>query len=439
MASINQVVGFNVVIQDAAPSVPNFGTIAVIAFNAVSPNRLVYDTTPDGRSAMVVDGFAVTHPAYRKNAAIGSQNPKVPQIKVYNRATPNVQALTLTPTNTTPGKKYEWQINGVSISFTNGASETPTTICTAFRSQLTAAAASLPNLTAAGTATLTLALTSAAGVRNYLKGVPSYLTVKDTSADAGLATDLAAALIEDPDFYGVLIDSQSEAEINAAAAWCLANGKMLHGRSMDSDILTGVTTDVGSDLKATLNPYAKVWFSRDAPLELDAAVMGRQFSRNPGSTTWENKQLAGVTADPLTATEITNATNKNVGLYLPYGTSTAATFHTSSASGRFLDITRDTDWLVATAQSDIFTHLLNQEKVPFTQPGIDSIEDKLRARFIRAEAAGVLDAGWQITLPTIAEIDPADKVLRQLVAGDAFSGNFQGAIHGVDFSGVLAI
>jgi hypothetical protein len=437
MVAIDNVVGFNVVIQDAAPSVPNFGIIAVIAYNTVSPERLVYDTTPDGRSAMVVDGFATTHPAYRKNAGIGGQSPQVPQIKVYNRATPNVQALTLTPTNLAPGRKYEFEINGVQISHTNGASETATTICNEFRSQISDAAASLPNVTTGGTTTLLLSLTSAAGVRTYLKGVPKYLTVKDSSPDAGIATDLAAALLEDPDFFGVLIDSESEAELNAAAAWCATNGKMFHGRSMDTDILTGVTTDVCSDLKAALNAFAKVWYSRDAPAELDAAIMGREFSRNPGSTTWENKQLNNITADPLTPTEVTNAVAKNCGLYLPYG-DTAATHNTMAASGRFLDITRDTAWLQANAQADVFRYLLNQEKVPFTQKGIDGMEDVLRARFTLAEAAGVLDAGWDITLPTIDQIDPADKAARRLVASDAFAGIFQGAIHGVDISGVLA-
>jgi hypothetical protein len=439
MASIDNVVGFNIVIQDAAPSRSSFGTIAVIAHNAVSPDRLVYDTTPDGRAAMIVDGFPATHDAYRKNAAIGSQSPKVPRIKVYNRAAPNAQALTLTPTLTTPGRKYQFELNGVAISHTNGASETPTTISNAFRTQITAAAAQLPNVTAGGTATVTLSLTSASGARMYLKNVPRYLTVKDTSPDAGIATDLANALLEDSDFYGVLIDSMSEAEINAAAAWCQANGKLFHGQSIDSDILTNSTTDVCSDLKAAGYSYAKAWYSRDMPAQLAAEIMGREFSQNPGSTTWENKRLSAIVPDDLQPTEITNARGKNCGLFLRYGENIGATHNTAAAGGRFLDLTRDSDWLAANAKADVFTFLLNQEKAPFTQPGIDSVEGVLRARFALAEQAGVLDAGWDITLPTIGQIDPADKVLRLLVASDSFAGVFQGAIHGVQLSGVLAV
>lgn len=435
MASIDQVVSFNIVIQDAAPSVPNFGTIAVLAYHEVSPDRLVYDTTPAGRAAMVVDGFATSHPAYRKNAAIGAQTPKVPQIKVFNRAAPNDQVIRLTPTVVTEGKKYEFELNGVAISYTNGAEEDVEGICDGLQPLLDA----VPNVTATDDTThITLELTDPTGPRMYLKGVPRYLTVKDMSTDAGIATDLASALLEDPDFFGVLIDSESEAELNAAAAWCASNGKLFHGRSMDSDILTSATTDVCSDQKAALNANAKIWYSRDAPAELDAAIMGREFSRNPGSTTWENKQLNNVTADPLTPTEIENAAGKNCGLYLPYG-GTSATFNTQSASGRFLDITRDAAWLQANAQADVFRYLLNQEKVPFTQAGIDGVEDVLRARFTIAETQGVLDEGWDITLPTLVQVDPANKAARRLVAADAFAGNFQGAIHGVDLSGVLAI
>jgi len=439
MVAINNVVGFNVVIQDAAPSRQSFGTIAVLAYHTVSPERLVYDTTPDGRSAMVVDGFPITHDAYRKNAAIGAQNPKVPQIKVFKRAAPNAQALTLTPTNLVLGRKYSFKLNGVPFTYTNGASETATTIVTALKALLTAAAAQLPNITVGGTATLLLSLTAATGVRMYLQNTPSYLTVKDTSADAGIATDLAAALLEDSDFYGVLIDSMSELEIDAAFAWCQSNGKIFHGQTLDSDVLTSATTDVASDAKAALANYAKVWFSRDMVGQLAAAIMGRQFSRAPGSTTWENQPLTGIIADSLTPTELANAVGKNCGLYLTFGGTTAATFTTVSASGRFLDITRDTDWLKANAQADVFAYLLNQEKVPYTQAGIDGVEGVLRARFEIAQEAGVLDQGWKITLPDATTVDVANKAARQLVVANAFSGHFQGAIHGVSLSGVLAL
>lgn len=435
MASVDNIVGFNIVIQDAAPSRASFGTIAVLAHHAAGPDRLVYDTTPDGRAAMLLDGFSERHDAYRKNAAIGAQNPKVPRIKVFNRAAPNAQAITLTPVVLAEGRKYEFEVNGVAVSYTTGAAETATTISDAIRTQLAAA----PNVTAAGTDTVLLSLTDPEGERIYLRNVPRHLTVKDTSPDAGIATDLAAALLEDPDFYGVLIDSTSEAEILAAAAWCQANGKMLHAQTVDSDVVASGSTDVASDLAAGSYSYGKVWFSRDMPGQLAAAIMGRQFSRNPGSTTWENQRLNGVIADDLTPTEIANARDKNCGLYLRFGLNTAATFNTAAASGRFLDLTRDSDWLKANAQADVFAYLLNQEKVPFTQPGIDGIEAQLRARFQLAENAGVLDAGWTISLPAIEDVDPADKAARLLTAGDAFAGVFQGAIHGVQLSGVLAI
>jgi hypothetical protein len=174
------------------------------------------------------------------------------------------------------------------------------------------------------------------------------------------------------------------------------------------------------------------------PGQFACAIMGRQFSRAPGSSTWENQRLNGILPDDLSPTEIANAVKKNCGLYLRFGLNVAATFNTQAASGRFLDITRDTDWLAANSQADVFEYFLNQEKVPFTQAGLDGVEAVLRARFTLAEAAGVLDGNWKITLPAIASIDPADRARRRLVASDAFGGTFQGAIHGADLSGVLA-
>src|SRR5690606_6065036 len=88
-----------------------------------------------------------------------------------------------------------------------------------------------------------------AGDRFFLD-TNSDLVVKDISADAGIATDLAAGQALDPDFYGVVTDGYSEAEINAAAAWCEANGKEFIGLTNDTDVVTASTTDVASDFYA---------------------------------------------------------------------------------------------------------------------------------------------------------------------------------------------
>lgn len=448
MASFNRVVSFNIIIQDASPSRPNFGTIAALAYHSLGPYRRVYETTPTGRAAMVVDGFANTHDAYRKNAAIGKQAPKVPSFKLFNRAAPNEQTYTLTPNaaGLRDGTRYLFSLNGTEADYTLEIpdtigwddADTIDLICEELTTQLTG----ITNVTVTDNDTsITLELTDPEGPRMYLKGVPSWLTVKDTSTDAGIATDLDNALLEDPAFYGICMDGMNEAEINAAAAWCEANGKIGHFQSIDSDILTNSTTDVASDLKAALYTYSGVFYSRDAGGQLAAAIMGQQFAENPGASTWENKILAGIVADALTPTEITNALGKNASLYLPFGDEgdVAITHGAKASSGRFFDLTRDRDWLQTNAQLDLFTHLIRRKKVPFTQPGIDELLAVSNARFELAEQAGILDAGWAVTFPLIGTIDPADKASRRLVAPNATSGNFQGAIHGVDVSGVLAI
>lgn|SRR5574343_56823 len=438
MASLNLIVGFDAVIQDASVGVSNFGTIGVFCYHGLSAVVRSYEPSSDGLAAMVADGFTVNDFAYKTVAAVMAQSPHTNLVKVYKRATPNVQTLTLTPATLTQSVQYAFTVNDVAVSRVNGASETATTWCTAWQAILAGAGILAVNVTSTNNTTfLTLTQTANTGRRIYLDGVPSYLTIKDTSTDAGIATALNQGLADDSDFYGVIIDGQSEAELNAAAAWCESNKRILHGLTVDSDVLTNSATDVGSDFFAAKYTYSGVFYSRNPSKLLNAALMGRMFGTTPGSSNWEDKQLASITADNLTASEITNAKAKNVGLYLPFK-NLNLTHNIKAGSGRFFDLTRDRDWFAANEQAYILSGLARREKTPANQFGLDMIESDVRVYFEAAERAGVLDPGWSLTLPKMAQL-PTLKSTRRLIANKAFLGYFQGAINGVDISGTLTV
>lgn len=434
MASYNIVAGYNILVADSVASTPNFGTIGLVAYHGNGTDRLVYEMTNDGLAAMVLDGFALTSSVYKIAAAIKAQLPHVKELKVFNRAAPNEQEYTLTPTNTDEGAKYEFSANGIDIAHTNGAAETIATICAALTAQLD----DLPNATATdGTTSVGLELTDPEGERLYIKGAPRWLTIKDVSTDAGIADDIADAVALDDDFYGLLIDSMSEPEILAAAAAAETYGKLAHFLTVDSDAVDSGSTDVGSDMKAAGYTFSGVFYTRDPGGRFDAALMGRMFAINPGGTNWENQTLASLTAYDLTGAERANALSKNVGLFLPVGASLRLTHGIKAASGRWFDISRDRDWHGAMAQARLVSMFANNEKVPANQTGIDMVDAELRAQFMASEAAGVLDPGWTLTLPTAAEV-PTLKATRRLVANDVSSGSFTGSINGADVSGSLS-
>lgn len=438
MASLNLIVGFDALIQDASVGVASFGTIALVVGHSLTAAVRSYEPSSDGLAAMVADGFTVNDDAYLKLSAIMAQQPHTTLVKVYKRGTRNAQTITLTPTNLAQDVVYSFTINGVTVSRTNGASETATTWCTAWQAILTGGSVTAVNVTSTNSTTfLTLSLTSETGRRIYIDGAPSYLTIKDTSVDGAIATALNTALADDSDFYGVVIDSMSETENNAAAAWCESNKRVFHGLTADSDVLTNSTTDVGSDFFAAKYTYGGVLYTRNPTKQLAAALMGRQFGIAPGGNNWNNRQLTSINADNLTASEITNAKAKNVGLYLPFS-NVNATHNVKAASGRFFDLTRDRDWLVANAQAAIISELVRQEKIPANQRGVNQIESVVRTWFDLAVTAGVLDPGYTITFPKASAL-PTLKTTRRFSASKAFLGYFQGAIDGADISGILAV
>lgn len=442
MASLNLIVGFDALIQDASVGVSNFGTIGIVCYHGLSSVVRSYEPSTDGLAAMIADGFTVNDFAYKAVAQIAAQQPHTKLCKIYRRATPNAQTLTLTPGNLVQGTVYAFKVNGVQATRANGASETATTWTTAWQAILIGAGFTAVNVTStSGTTFITLSLTSSTGRRIYLDELPSYLTVKDTSVDAGIATALNSAVAEDSDFYGVIIDGMSEAELNAAAAWCETNKRMLHGLTVDTDTLTASTTDVASDFVAAAYTYSGVFYTRNMSGLWNAALMGRQFGLTPGSNNWENVSLGGVTADNLTSTEITNGKVKKLGMYMPFKTpvsSTNATHNISAGSGRFFDMTRDRDWFVANAQAGLVAEEIRLEKIPANQKGLDIHESVVRTWLQQAESYGIIDPGWTITFPKASSL-PTLKKTRRYTASKAFFAYFQGAINGADISGIFAV
>jgi hypothetical protein len=439
-ADITEVVSVTVTVQDATPAVANFGTIAIFAGDgpgAAGSWQGEYNASPAGLAAMVADGFSLQGGAYLKAAAICAQNPRTDKFKIYKRAVPNSQSLTLKITKTTPGfvQKLEIGIGSAlsPVSYINGASETATTIATAVE-LLVEAVTGLSSTSATDTITVT---PTTAGDRISIRNVTRHIVVDDASADAGIATDLAAAAVDDPDFFGFVIDGQSGAEIAAAATWAESNARMFVGLSPDSDIVTAGSSDVASTLKAATRQFAGVLFSRDTSAAADASLMARQFSRNPGTSTWANKNLPGVTADNLTATELGLARGKNAITYVNIK-GLNRTLDGKAAGGRFLDITHGVEWLKARIGERVFTPIANEEKVDYTDAGIARIEAEIRAQLAEAEALGFITSGWTVTVPKAASVSQANKANR-LLSDVKFSAVLAGAIHKVVIDGTVKV
>jgi hypothetical protein len=269
----------------------------------------------------------------------------------------------------------------------------------------------------------------------YLSNVSATLTVTDASAASGIAADLALAQADDSDWFGLLIDSNSAAEIAAAGAWCLSNEKIFGALSPEDDNFTA-SDGVGYTLNAALNHNTYVMPTRDMAGGAEAGLMGRQFSRTPGNTTWAHKQIAGATADGLTATEFSAARGNGCLVYVNDGV--AHTYDGWACSKRYLDTTRGIAWLKARIREAVLIVLVNNEKIAFTNAGAALIEAAVAGVLSQAESNKLVAAGWSVTRPDVSTVSAANKLAR-IFPDMKFQGVLQGAIQKVLVDGTLTV
>jgi hypothetical protein len=443
--SLDDVVNVTITANTVAPTRLGFGTPLIMAVHSANAAVLAEYASP---KEITDAGFSATSAVSRIATKIFSQNPRPTKVLVGKRSLPYTQLIKLFPVNVTEGYVYRFNIVdpagvAIAIEYTVLAAATVATICTA----LTALLAPSADNVATDVVTHVL-ITTTAGKLVNLTGLPNptHLKIQSTTVDPGIATDLG--IIEALDattWYAVLLDSESENEVKAAAAWVEARRKQLFYTTSDSEILdVAVTTDLASDLKASGYARTAGIFSASELLSYSAAAWaGGMLPTDPGAGTWCYRTLKAVTVDTLTGGQVTQCHNKNLNTYTVKG-GVSVTSEGKSASGEFVDITHFTDWLHARMQEGIFAAFANASasgsKIPYTDLGVEIIRSIMLAKLAAGVVAGGLaaDPAPTVTAPKVKDIDPGDKVARML-PDMQFSATLAGAIHATTINGVLSI
>lgn len=437
MAATSNIVTVNITIQDAAASVSDFGAICILAKSPFLTAK-TYDATPDGLAAMLTDGFTIGSAAYVLGSLLTAQDPGVDSFSVFPRAAQNVQVYTVTPTVLTVGYVYSGIVVGtggvaVPFEYTVVFGDDATEIATAIRTDITSVTGLAPSV---GIGTLILTATTP-GDRFYIRDFDPALTIVDASADAGIATDLAAMQVALPDTYGVVLDSNSPAEIAAASAWCETNKKILAAWAIDTDIATSSTTDLASDLAATNPHYTALGVTRDGLYPPIVALMGRQFSRTPGSSVWANKAVALSMVDDWSATALGYLRAKKTIAYVDI-LGLPMTLDGFAVSGRFLDLTRNVDYIKSLLAANLVTMFANNEVVPYTSVGLGLAESTIGAVLSNVTDLGILASDWTVTMPKITAVPALDKTNRQL-KNVKWHGTAQGAVQSIEVDGTITL
>lgn len=331
---------------------------------------------------------------------------------------------------------------------------TPATAASAIQALI----AGFTNVGTAVVATNVVTVSRQDGALTDLQNWSSNIQLAVTTADPGLATDLAAITASNATgWYGLVLDSNSPAEVLAAAAFVEATGqggKVLFADSADTLAAnSATTTDVFSVLQThTYKKTVCVWSGSQMLNYIGAGLAGVLLPQQAGSYTGGYKSIAGVPADTdATITETQRLALNSMSTSQPgpggkdgnyYANSGGANFlwPGTTPSGQFVDVTIFVDWLQVTMQNAVAALLLSSPKIPYTDQGIALVADTIGNVLAQGVKVGGIDPARPgiVTRPTAASIAQTSRAARDLPGMGWSNAGLAGAIQTVEISGALA-
>jgi hypothetical protein len=418
-----------------------FGTLLILTPNFVgAPARTASYTDLAGVAEDYADDTSME---YRAAEAAFSQDPAPTKVKFGRLANAPTMKYRIDVAAIRDSHDYEIAVAGdgitdETVSITSGGTATNDAICASLVTDLNAVVGK--NYTAAvvvgvGDTDYIEVTGTAAGDWFSLSVVSTDdLEIALTHVDPGYTADLNAIKIADPDFYMVWNGFNSNAVGLTIAAWCETNKRTYLLDSNESDIITTASsgaTDTCADVKTAGYDNTMVMYHHIPAECAGAAWAGSCLPFDPGSETWADKQLTGVTASPLTQTHRDNLTEKYGNGFEQVLADVAVTFDGRVGSGEFFDTTRFLHWFEDDAARGIFGVKVANAKIPMSNPGIAKIEAELRRSLARGEERTGFLPGWSVTVPDAADISEADRTSRTLNGVQA-NAQLAGAVHKVN-------
>lgn len=425
MAELDSIIQIQINRETTAVSTASFQIPLVLAtFTNFSERTRTY-TDFDA----VADDFNSTDNVYKiAQRLFGQDGVRPPSIIVGRR---QVDSVTFTPT-VADSTLYSVTLNGTLYSFTSGVGATATTIVTGLK----AAIGSPTGITVTGTTTLILSVTVAGTAwsvvsSSNLVGVNAAPT--ETWVEAlDAVTDVTNA------WYALIAETHVSADIMALAASIQPRHKIYLTSTADPVTITTGLTDPASLLKAGSYSRTAIIYLPTADTEYpEAAWVGSQLPRTPGSNDWDFKRATLVTVSVLTDTQRANLRSKNANMYTTVaGVNIFQDGNMSTGVSDAIDIIIGIDWTYARMQEAIYSRLVNLLKVPYTRNGFLIIESEMRSVLAQGQANGLYDSGWTVTSPDPLTIAANQRIQR--IAGDfLFTARLQGSVRVVTIVGTV--
>jgi hypothetical protein len=438
---IKDIVLVNITRETAKISRVGFGTPLIFGIHS----KFVEDYRIYTSITGVLEDFLITDEEYKAANAIFAQA-IVPERIVIGKRSPNIaQSDVVTISNVQNNVTYSIIINGTSFDYLSDADATNLEIALGL---VTAINLGAEPVTATDNVDGTFDLDADVPGEPFTTavsddGVGDGQTIANPILNVNVASELSDLIQSYNDFYAVIntrraTEAEQLQDIEQTADFIEAQLKVYAYAIDQATMITSATTDIASILKAKALDRTFGIYSADHDNYPEAAWLGGQLPKDPGSITWAFKTLVGITPDVLSENATFNLRAKNGNFYEDIANLNQTSNNAVVASGEYIDIIRGVDWLQARMSERIFTRLVNTGKVPFTSDGISAIETDIRAQLDQGVVVGFITDDYIVNMPDIDSIDPADKALRFLT-GITFTAILQGAIHKVRIDGKVTL
>lgn len=430
MSNLNDIVNVSITRATRFPTQQGFGVPLIVSEHTAFAENWRSYANIDG----VAEDFATSTNEYKAANAAFSQNPRIPRLKIGKKTTNVAEEVTLTPTEQNSAD-YVVTVRGTTVTFTSDSDATVAEITAGLHALINA----LDDVTSTDNTTNLSVVSGVAGWALDIS-VSANIALVTATANVGVESALNTIQQEDPDFYGVLLTSRAVADQKAAAQWCESRVKLFIMSEDAAEIIAPAdTSDIFSFLSGKNYDRTVMLYSADLGSFPDAAWAGKMLPKEPGSSTWKFKTLAGITADTLTDTATNAVKGKSGNVY----TNVAGLSITSEgvvASGEFIDVIRGTDWIQSRIAENVYAALVNEDKIPYTNGGVDVIKAQVNQILTQAVQRSILraDPAPEVTAPLVSEISLGNRSTRTLPDVN-FTGQFAGAIHKTIINGTISV
>ena len=436
MTELVEIVDVQISIDNATVTRQGFGTPIFIGLHKVFTEEARTYVSVNG---LLSDGFAADSAEVQAATAFFSQDISPPKIKIGRRDSATIASIFVPAVNVKDNTDYTVTINGSTgetFTVNSGAGATAGGIATDLVSAINGGSQPVTATDLTGSFSITADVASVPYSATFSSNLKAVMDPAD--ADNWVDT-LTAVRTYDDDWYGLTVHSHLDADIETIAAYVETISRIYGYSSSDPAIKTSADTDIMSILKSYSYSRSFGMYEVDADTQFpECAWMGNRLPSDPGSSTWAFKTLVGQDAEKLTPSQSAFVHGKSGNTYeLIAGVNT--TLFGTVADGEYIDVIRGVDWIEARMTERLFTLLVKQPKVPYTDAGIASVENEVRAQLTQAVEKGVLaaDPEYIVNVPVASEVDNALKVNRVLPP-ITFTATLAGAIQKITVRGSVS-